>query len=221
MSLDWMLIRLKSCAEYLQFSQEFEDIHGYLQDLEGFLLLLLAEQGPGTGAIVEIGSFCGKSTCWLARGSKRARREMVTAVDHFTGSPEMQRGAQIEEPLLIDEGTTFNEFQRNIRRFGLDDYVTAIRASSEEAARQWDRPIRLLFIDADHSYEASRLDFELWSPFVVPGGVIVFHDVGVGEGVTRMYNELLAPGSGYKQLLSVASMHALTRLDAAAAGASS
>ncbi len=49
--------------------------------------------------------------------------------------------------------------------------------TSEEAARGWDGgPIDLVFIDGDHTREAARLDWELWSPLVRDGGTVVFHD---------------------------------------------
>jgi len=35
----------------------------------------------------------------------------------------------------------------------------------------------VLFIDGDHTYEGVRLDFELYSPLVRGGGIIVMHDV--------------------------------------------
>ena len=45
---------------------------------------------------------------------------------------------------------------------------------------------RFLLIDADHSYEGVRRDFEAWSPLVAPGGLIVFHDYLMSEaGVAR------------------------------------
>jgi predicted O-methyltransferase YrrM len=34
-----------------------------------------------------------------------------------------------------------------------------------------------LFIDGDHSYNGVKLDFEMYSPLVHPGGVIAFHDI--------------------------------------------
>jgi predicted O-methyltransferase YrrM len=49
--------------------------------------------------------------------------------------------------------------------------------TSDEAARGWDGgSIDLVFIDGDHSREAARLDWELWSPLVREGGTVVFHD---------------------------------------------
>jgi len=54
------------------------------------------------------------------------------------------------------------------------------------------RPIDFLFIDADHSYEGVKRDFELYSPLVRPGGIVGFHDVS-GEawpGVATFFSEL-------------------------------
>lgn len=37
--------------------------------------------------------------------------------------------------------------------------------------------VDFLFIDADHSYEGVKRDFELYSPLVRPGGLVAFHDI--------------------------------------------
>ena len=86
---------------------------------------------------------------------------------------------------------------------GLEDWIRAIDAPSQEAVKQWDGPIRLLFIDGDHSYEGCRRDFELWSPFVVPGGIIAFHDVGYFEGSTQFYQELMGANQEYTELFTL------------------
>jgi predicted O-methyltransferase YrrM len=39
------------------------------------------------------------------------------------------------------------------------------------------REFDFLFIDGDHSYEGVKQDFLYFSPFVRPGGLIVFHDI--------------------------------------------
>lgn len=48
------------------------------------------------------------------------------------------------------------------------------------------RPGKLdfLFIDADHSYEGVRHDFEMYSPLVKSGGLVAFHDVTMDSCVT-------------------------------------
>ena len=134
----------------------------------------------------------GRSTCWLASGSKMAGREKVTAVDHFRGSPEHKKGQSLEEEALLRDGSLLPTFLKNIETAGLADHVIPMEARSRAAAEGWDKPIRLLFIDEDHSYDASKKDFENWSPHMVPGGLIAFHDIEGWPGVTRYFNELLA-----------------------------
>lgn len=200
-----------AAANYVQFSRKFEDIDGFLSDLQGYTLMLLADQGPAVGAIVEIGSFVGKSTCWLAAGSKAAGREKVVAIDTFKGSPEHQPGEPLCHPAIQLEGTTFRLFQEVIKAQGLDDHIEPIVATSMEASTTWNQPIRLLFIDGDHSYQASKMDFAMWSPFVVPGGIIAFHDVNEWEGVTLFYHALMACTTLYTEVLAVSSLRVIQR----------
>jgi O-antigen/teichoic acid export membrane protein/predicted O-methyltransferase YrrM len=58
-----------------------------------------------------------------------------------------------------------------------------------------DPALDLLFIDADHTYEGIRSDFELYSPLVKSGGLIAFHDIARNQpsteyGVVRLWNEI-------------------------------
>jgi tetratricopeptide (TPR) repeat protein len=197
--------------DYPVLRESFEGIKGFLAGLEGYTLMRLAERGPGTGEIVEIGSYMGKSTCWMATGTQRASREKVTAVDHFRGSSEHRDEGAHKEEILAREGTTFNSFMENVRMMQLADYVQPVIAPSEEAVRRWGKPIRLLFIDGDHSYESSKMDFELWSPFVAEGGCIAFHDILIWEGVTLFYNELMQSTSRYHEVLSVMSLRVIQK----------
>jgi len=55
------------------------------------------------------------------------------------------------------------------------------------------RPLDLLFVDGDHSYEGVRADFEMYVPFVRPGGMVAFHDIVVQplpKEVARFWNEI-------------------------------
>lgn len=54
--------------------------------------------------------------------------------------------------------------------------VVWIEQFSSDAARNWNTPIDFLLIDGDHSEAAVRKDWEQWSRFVVPGGIVLFHD---------------------------------------------
>jgi|AGTN01.1.fsa_nt_gi hypothetical protein len=89
---------LDNVGDFVSWQYRFASIEGFLHDLEGYTLLQLAARGSGTGAIVEIGSFMGRSTAFLAAGSKLAGREKVIAVDHFRGSPEHQHSERFANP---------------------------------------------------------------------------------------------------------------------------
>ena len=117
---------------------------------------------------VEIGSWKGKSTIWLAAGSKKGNRAMIYAVDTFTGSSEHQKPGKII--------WNFDEFKLNIKKAGVDDIIRPIVNTSKKAAEEWKLPIKFLFIDGAHEYEFVEKDFSLWSPYVVDGGIIAFHD---------------------------------------------
>jgi cephalosporin hydroxylase len=61
-------------------------------------------------------------------------------------------------------------------------------------------PVDLLFIDADHTYDGVRADYEMYAPLVVSGGLIALHDIvegppeAVGE-VPRFWRELRGTGT--------------------------
>jgi glycosyltransferase involved in cell wall biosynthesis len=179
-------------ARFFQLATAFDVVAGFLHPIEGFTLYWLAAHWPVDGATVEIGSFKGRSTCWLAAGCQERGRGKVTAVDHFTGSPEHQPGGTHADPDIARAGSTFGVFRQNLQRFQLQDWVVPRVGRSEDAILGWNERIRLLFIDGDHSYQATRKDFELWSPSVGRFGLVAFHDVNVSPGVTQFYNELIA-----------------------------
>ncbi len=163
---------------------DLDAIEGWLGLDEGRRLAYLASIVPRGLAIVELGSWKGKSTCWLASGSRAGRGAPVYAVDHWQGSPEHRH-------LFTDPAyTTFPEFAANVERFGLADIVVPVTGKTVAVAEAWDKDVGLLFIDAAHEYEAVRADFLAWSPFVVAGGGVVFHDDSA-DGPRRVIEEFV------------------------------
>ena len=208
--LDMIRNHLQTIDSYDQVISRFEGVEGFLRAKEGFALTLLAMHGPASGAIVEIGSFKGRSTCFLALGASLAGREKVVAIDHFFGSPEHQKGQQFEDPAIVQSGSTLPTFLANLAAASLSGQVEVMQMSSVEAAAGWSRPIRLLFIDGDHSYDETKRDFEQFAPHVVPEGIICFHDVGPWPGVTRFFRELVDQGS-WKHRFTTHSLAAVSR----------
>lgn len=143
-------------------------VRGWLGATDARNLYALARSGPGKGAIVEIGAAYGRSTCFLASGSKCARREPVVSIDPHTGD--------VFACDYVPGSSSLPEFTSNIRAMGVEEYVRPVVATSEVAAEEDHGPIRLLFVDGMHTYEAVSLDIELWASRVVRDGVIVFDD---------------------------------------------
>lgn len=157
-----------------------DDIKGFLAQDEAQALYHHALQSSGRGAVLEIGSYCGKSTIYLGLAC-RLNNATVFALDHHRGSEEHQLGEFFHDPDLYDENEqlvdTFKEFRRNIRSAGLDDTVVPVVAGSEAAARQWQTPLAMVFIDGGHSLEAALTDYRCWTAHLMRGGVLAIHDL--------------------------------------------
>ena len=108
------LREILAVSEFLGLARRFASIEGWISDIEGYVLYRLARDGEGEGAIVEIGSWMGKSTAWLAAGSLARKREPIHAIDTFEGSTEHQDMA-----VLREAGTTFHRFTENLGRAGV------------------------------------------------------------------------------------------------------
>lgn len=159
------------------------DTPGYLVEREARFLMLAAACAPAAGAILEIGSFKGRSTVALAYVAQHYRVGRVVAVDPHT-SPSRT------DPDLGSQGSSYDEFNENLRRAGVADSVDCRRSFSQEVARTWSQPIRLLWIDGDHEYEAVKRDFALFRPHLAPGAILAMHDVLTSwEGPQRVFLE--------------------------------
>jgi len=153
---------------------------GFMPDDEGLALHAAALDGAAVGPLLEIGTYCGKSAIYLGAAA-RARDSVVFTVDHHRGSEENQAGWEHHDTSLVDAHTgrmdTLPTFRRTIEDAGLEDVVVAVIGDSPTVARHWATPLGLCFIDGGHAYEVALADYEAWSRHVVPGGVLVFHDV--------------------------------------------
>jgi predicted O-methyltransferase YrrM len=174
---------------------------------------------PGV-PFLEVGSYCGRSTVWLGAAARRAGT-VVFAVDHHRGSEENQPGWEWHDTSLVDPETgrldTLPHFRRTIARAGLDDAVVAVVGESPVVARWWKTPLAFLFIDGGHGVEPARLDYERWTPHVVPGGTLAIHDVfpdpadGGRPPFEQIYLPALASGL-FTEVSATGSLRVLRRL---------
>jgi predicted O-methyltransferase YrrM len=178
------------------------EIKGFLADDEAQALYDHALQISATGPVLEIGSYCGKSTIYLGLAC-RQKGSTVFALDHHRGSEEHQQGEFFHDPDLYDHGAglmdTFREFRRNIHSAGLDETVVPLVAGSDAAARHWQTPLAMVFIDGGHSLDAALTDYRCWTPHLRRGGVLAIHDIYPdphegGQAPNAIYRMALSSG---------------------------
>src|SRR3990170_64113 len=185
---------------------------GQVLESEGRWLRRAARRVPAGQVIVELGSYTGKSTCCLAIGSREGDSVPVYAIDLWTTGTYDENGRFHEHDPSSGETQHNSKFSRqpaldlfNERRALYDPagIIHPITGLTTRIAEVFDQRIGLLFIDADHTYEAVKADFEAWAPKVVPGGVIALHDyAGKPEdhGVKRFVEEMLALAAAWYRL---------------------
>ncbi|MGH9742835.1 MAG: class I SAM-dependent methyltransferase [Candidatus Acidiferrum sp.] len=163
--------------------EETRKVPGHLTENEARFLGLLAACVPAEGTIVEIGSFKGRSTVMLAKVASHYERGPVVAIDPH------------KSDILFDleanpESSSYQDFLGNMRAAGVVNHVESHVARSIDVAKLWDRPIRVLWIDGDHSYEGAKNDLDGFLPFLAPFGVVAFHDaLNVFPGPIRVFVE--------------------------------
>jgi len=158
---------------------------GYLSEREARFLMAAAALAPAEGKNLEIGSFKGRSTVGIAYVTRELGLGKVVAVDPHTSpastDPDLKRAGQT---------TSYDDFVTNLRTAGVFERVEIKRAYSHDLAREWKDPLRLLWIDGDHTYEGAKADLDMFKPFLQPGAIVAMHDVlGTFEGALRVFVE--------------------------------
>lgn len=166
-------------------------VQGWLSlELTAPLLYRLAFEANPAELVVELGSWKGLSTLWFAAGVADRGRGRVIAVDTWKGSADELMHSELLAGYGEDQ--LYREFLDNMARAGVANWIEPLRSTTRAAALAWRRGVSIgvLHIDAGHSYDDVRAEFELWSPLVVDGGFIVFDDVPSWLGPSRVVSEL-------------------------------
>ncbi|WP_330330172.1 class I SAM-dependent methyltransferase [Streptomyces sp. NBC_00536] len=182
----------------------FEAAKGFMPVREGLALYAAAAEAAGLGLpLLEVGTYCGRSTILLADAAREAGVSAIT-VDHHRGSEEQQPGWEYHDPTVVDPEVglmdTLPTFRRTLHKAGLEEHVIAIVGRSPRVAAAWGGPLGLVFIDGGHTDEHATGDYEGWAPHVAPGGTLVIHDVfpdpaDGGQAPYRIYLRALASGA--------------------------
>jgi len=172
----------------------FDETEGMVSFDEAVLLYCLAKD-VNTGCVVEVGSYRGRSTVFLGRGSLAGSLVPVYAVDPH-------------RPFVGVLGGVFGPkdrtaFYRAMLKHECSEIVSLVNLSSDQFCSSWNMPISLLWIDGDHSYEGVKRDFICWAPHLAKDALIAFDDAADPNlGPRQLINELLA-SSNFKEVVSV------------------
>ncbi len=155
------------------------EVFTHLTRTERLFLYTTALRLPKGNCMVEIGSYLGASSCFLAAAAKE-KKGFLYCVDTWKN-----------EGMTEGPRDTYETFLNNTRRYR--KLIEPIRLNSKEAASNFDRTVDLLFIDGDHSYETVKTDLKSWLPKLSAGGLLLMHDWGWAEGVRRAIEEIVVP----------------------------
>lgn len=174
------------------------DIHTWTTQEELLALFEIARTLPPNGTILELGSYLGASTLYLAAGSAVSASAII-CVD--TWNNDTIPGGPVD---------VFPEFLRNVAPVATR--ITTIRKRlCNIVPGELPTDVQLAFLDADHSYEATMQAFKLILPLVAAKATVALHDTVAFPGVCRVLGEILA-GGGWNLAGHIGNLSWITRV---------
>jgi hypothetical protein len=131
---------------------------------------------------VEVGGYCGRSSCHLASLIKNSNKTItLDVIDSFSD---------------IAYASSRKTFEHFARLAGVDDIINLKTMDQLTAAASYEpRSLDFVFLDADHSYEGTKAAICAFMPKMKPGGSLGGHDMTPRfPGVIKAVTELL-PGA--------------------------
>ena len=180
--------------------EKFDSIKGFLDLNEGIALYEEVKRVSENNFCVEIGSYCGKSTCFIGQACKENKSKLIT-IDHHKGSEEQQLGELYFDAEVYDKKlgrvNTLPLLIKNLAKFDLEDVVKPLVMDSISASKIVENNADLIFIDGSHTFESAESDYELWKNKIKKGGTLAIHDVYDSEDEGGQ-----APNKIFKQSLN-------------------
>lgn len=180
-----ILLLLPSGFTYDDIAPAVERIDGYLVPGQERFLFDKVMSLPNDAAILEVGSYLGRSTAAMAFACAGTQRH-IYCIDTFFGN---------EGPMGKTEDF-LDTWQANLRQYDLERYVTALPGYSYEVLPNWNgKPkVDFAFLDGSHEYRDVLRDLEMTYPLVKTEGWIALHDVEPGwPGPWRVWRQSAMP----------------------------
>lgn len=190
---DWS--RWGALGKYIWRSRR---VPGWTRGPEAVRLAQASLALPEHAVVVELGSFLGCSAVLLAGARKLRGCGRVHCIDPFDASGDAF-SVPIYREIQSAAGSLRAQFERNLERAGLRDWVEVHPVRGEEAVQTWSTPIDLLFFDGHQSYDVVIATYSAWSPFLKAGGTLAIHNSRAGyrqdthDGSARLVEEHIHP----------------------------
>ena len=146
----------------------------------------MVEKFPSGSKFVEVGSWKGKSSAYMAVEIANSCKEIdFYCVDTWEGSIEHKNK---QELFML-----YNIFLSNMKP--VESYYMPLKMKSLDAVSRFgDHSLDFVFIDASHEYEDVKADIIAWLPKIKPGGILAGHDYYIDDfdyypGVKQAVNE--------------------------------
>lgn len=167
----------------MPYHNKYQNIFTHMTMTEKMKLYELAAGLQRKPTIVEIGSFLGASTCFLAQGLINCSGDIgrLHCVDTWMNDAMDN----------VERKDVYGEFLNNIQDF--PNMIVIHKELSHEAANKWEGPIDMIFFDGDHSEAGAMTDWGFWSPFLHSGSLVVFHDWDWAPGVKETILKFVHP----------------------------
>lgn len=177
----------------------YEDVPGWIGCAEDIYRLVFDELKDGD-SIVEIGTFFGQSTIFMASLIKASGKQItfdtidslwqidadIRRGDHPKSFYDYRFSDQLKD-IPIDE-----LIKAHYRLCGVEEYINLKIGDSRWMWKWYDEEsLQFVYIDGDHNYEIVKLDIDNWWTRVKKGGYLGGDDIDAYPSVLRAMNELI------------------------------
>jgi len=162
--------------------KDIENIVGHADLLEDDIDILL-KYSNSVDLCIDLGTFAGASAYIMSSVAKH-----VVTIDMFESILDTDIHQYVK--LFNDNPHYYTDVV--IKLYSLTNNITVLKGITHDFGRYF-RSVGVLFIDADHSYNGCKLDFDSWTDSVISGGHVIFHDYekdsfGVGKFTNELFN---------------------------------
>lgn len=178
---------INKAQEILNRKFSYEDIEGWFDFEKEYDFIV--DNAKDNSIFVEIGSFLGKSSCYLAQKIKQSGKKIkLYCVDTFKGIENDSAYKLYYDKYGSDY---FWKFKENVKKCGVEDFIFPIRNTSYEASLLFENnTLDFVYIDANHTYEHVKNDILTWKEKLKSNGIMAGHDYANYCDVPLAVNEI-------------------------------